>query len=224
MIRAVLFDLDETLFDRTTSIERYMRSFYERYARRAAGYPVFYARFIELDRHGYGDRAKSFRTLIREFALPITLDKWMADFPREAWGESQCFPDAYDVIDAFRGRGCKLGIITNGSSASQRAKIRATKLDERVDVILVSGEEGIHKPAPELFLRATEQLQVSPEACLFVGDNPVADVLGAQGAGMQAAWVERYMPWPAEHTQTCHTIDTLTDLLTLPLWDVQARG
>lgn len=217
MTEAVFFDLDETLFDRTTSIANYMRNFYERHRLPAEGYPAFAQRFVDLDRYGYAVRAEVFEGLIREFALPTTLEAWLEDFRKHAWVESQCFPDTTHVLQTLRRRGHKLGIITNGSSESQRAKIRAAHLDEQVDVILVSEEEGISKPDPAIFLHAAERLQVLPTACLFVGDNPEADIGGAQAAGMQPVWVKRHLPWPDKQVQNCHTITSLSEVLALPL-------
>jgi putative hydrolase of the HAD superfamily len=216
MIEAVLFDLDETLVDRSTSLTRYMRDFYVRHHLPSEGSRAFLQRFVELDRYGYAVRAEVFGTLIHEFAIPTTVEAWMEDFRQNAWVECLCFADAHEVLNTLRQRGYKLGIVTNGSSESQRAKIRAADLAPKVDVILVSAEEESAKPAPKIFLRAAERLQVSSAACLFVGDNPEADIGGAQSAGMQAVWVKRHLPWPETQTQNCHAIAELTELLTLP--------
>ena len=215
VIKAVFFDLDETLIDRTSSIARYMRKLYARHQLPPEGYPAFYQRFVELDRYGYAIRAEVFETLLREFAIAATVEAWLEDFRQNAWTECECFPDTTHVLQTLRQCGYKLGIITNGSSESQRAKIRAANLAAQVDVILVSAEEGITKPDPAIFLRAAARLHVPPAASLFIGDNPEADILGAQAAGMQGVWVKRHLPWPDTPVQSCHAIAELAELLTL---------
>lgn len=215
MIEAILFDLDETLVDRQNSLARYICDLYGRYALPLDGYEVFYRRFVELDRFGYAARHDVFAALIREFGVDTTVDAWMEDFRQNAWTECLCFADTFDVLRAMRRRGYKLGIVTNGSHESQRAKIRAAQLAEQVDVILVSAEEGIAKPEPAIFLMAAARLGVEPAACLFVGDNPVADVLGSQAVGMQAVWVRRHLQWPNEHVQNCLAIAQLSEVLAI---------
>jgi putative hydrolase of the HAD superfamily len=215
MIEAVLFDLDETLVDRTRSIARYMQDLYTRNHLPADGYTAFYQRFVELDRFGYGVRSEVFESLIREFTIPATVEGWLEDFRQNAWTECQCFPDTRQVLSELRQRGYKLGIITNGSSESQRAKIRAANLAREVDVIVVSAEEGMVKPNAAIFQLAADRLQVVPGACLFIGDSPENDVLGAKAAGMQAIWVKRNLPWPESQPLNCVTIETLDEILCL---------
>jgi putative hydrolase of the HAD superfamily len=65
-----------------------------------------------------------------------------------------------------------------------------------MDAILVSETEGLRKPNAALFVRGAKRLNVSPASCLFVGDNPVADILGAHAAGMHTAWFGRGLNWP----------------------------
>lgn len=217
---AILFDLDETLVDRQRSLARYMRELYERYQLPVDGYGEFYGRFVELDRFGYATRQDVFAMLIDEFGVDATMDAWLADFRLNAWAECLCFADAVDVLCVLRGRGYQLGIVTNGSRESQRAKIKAAKLGELVDVILVSAEEGVAKPEPAIFLMAAERLGVEPTACLFVGDNPSADILGAQSVGMQAVWVRRHLPWPQTQAPCRYTINQLGELLSLRFGEI----
>jgi len=70
-------------------------------------------------------------------------------------------------------------------------------------------EEGIAKPAIEIFHRAADRLGVRPEQCVFVGDNPLADVDGSRRAGMLDVWIEREFPWPGELTPASHSITSL---------------
>ena len=103
-----------------------------------------------------------------------------------------------DLLVALRSSGRALGLITNGETEFQSRHIQALGLRELMDVILISEAEGLRKPDPALFLRAAGRLNVAPAHCLFVGDSPVADILGAGAAGMRTAWFPNGQSWPGE--------------------------
>jgi putative hydrolase of the HAD superfamily len=74
--------------------------------------------------------------------------------------------------------------------AFQRNKIDTMGLTALFDVIVLSGEIGVHKPDRRVFDYATRQLGVANEDCVFVGDNPDGDITGAINAGMEAVWID----------------------------------
>ena len=197
MDRAVLFDLDGTLLDRDASVGAYTTALHSRLAV-AAPLTAFSARFLDLDYHGYGDKDVLFETLIKEFLLSGSSEELVADFRRNAWDECVTFPKAEEVLQALRSKGYALGIVTNGTAESQRAKLRNARLDQLVDAIVISGEENVHKPDADIFLRAAARVGVEATECVFVGDNPVADIGGAHGVGMATAWVGDASEWPEE--------------------------
>ena len=64
-------------------------------------------------------------------------------------------------------------------------------LAERFDAVVFSSDVGIRKPRPEIFERALEELGVTADRALFVGDRLIADIRGARDVGMrtvQAMW------------------------------------
>jgi putative hydrolase of the HAD superfamily len=61
---------------------------------------------------------------------------------------------------------------------------------DRFEVVVTSVEHGLRKPLPTIFEHALERLDSSPERCVYVGDNPVADYGGALGAGMRALLID----------------------------------
>lgn len=67
-----------------------------------------------------------------------------------------------------------------------------------VDAVLISQTEGLRKPDPALFKRTAARMRIPVSECLFVGDNPIADVLGAHNAGMRTAWFRCGLDWPAD--------------------------
>lgn len=101
------------------------------------------------------------------------------------------YPEARDVLAELRARGILIAIVTNGPSELQRAKLAAVSLEGDVDVIVVSGEHGVHKPDPAIFTIVLDELGVDAGEALFVGDNQVADVRGSRDAGLVSVWINR---------------------------------
>jgi putative hydrolase of the HAD superfamily len=100
------------------------------------------------------------------------------------------FSEVPEVLAALRGQ-YRLGIISNGPSDLQRYKLKLFDLEREFDPIVISGEIGVAKPDQKIFRYALERAGVSPEEALYVGDSPVYDIVGAKGAGMMMAWVNR---------------------------------
>lgn len=197
-------------------IERFLVGQYARLAVQTPAYAVYHARFKELDNHGYADRYQVFQTLAAEFSLPFSAEELLADFRRHVWQHSQPFPDAHAVLKELRSRGYPLGLITNGSSEAQRGNLLAADLAGYFAVILISEEQTIRKPEAAILLRAAEKLGVASAECLFVGDNPQADIGGAYQVGMKTAWRKGDLAWPEGLALTPdYTIDALVQLLTI---------
>jgi putative hydrolase of the HAD superfamily len=104
----------------------------------------------------------------------------------------QPMPGAIDALRALSERGIRLGIVSN---TGRTPGIVLRRILERHDMlcyfdavaITYSDEVGFRKPDARIFARALEALKVEPGRALHVGDNPHADVVGAQRVGMRAA-------------------------------------
>ena len=84
------------------------------------------------------------------------------------------------------------------------------------DQYIVSASVGYEKPHPAIFQLAFEQTG-RPEICYMVGDNPVADITGAQNAGIPGILVNRPYPEDGPEAQPAHRCETLVDLQELLL-------
>lgn len=99
-------------------------------------------------------------------------------------------PGALEALDAFRARGIRLGLVTNGGSAPQRAKIERFGLTAYFDAILVEGEFGVGKPDAAVFREALWRLDAKPERTRMAGDNLEWDVAGSQRLGIFGIWID----------------------------------
>jgi len=95
-----------------------------------------------------------------------------------------------EMLDWFRERGMRLGVISNAEGQIKRL-LDHTGLDSRFEVIIDSSEVGVAKPDAEIFRLALEGLGASPERSIHVGDIIEIDVAGARGAGLTPILVDR---------------------------------
>lgn len=178
--RAVLFDLDNTLIDRDGAVESMIEALLPNQADRA--------KLLALDGGGYGDRESLFRAWTQLTGQPMDQDLWTLALC------SRLEPDRVllESLQALSER-AELAILSNGGGVTQRAKIKAARLNEIFEPnrIFVSGEIGQSKPDPCFFHHACQQLGVEPEEVLMVGDRDETDGLGARAAGLAFLRVAR---------------------------------
>jgi len=99
------------------------------------------------------------------------------------------YPDAEETLLRLKGLGYKFGLICN--TQWRFLPERRREVQPFFDVITLSYEHGYVKPHPSIFHTTLMKLDVKPEKCLHVGDDPYADVWGAKKAGMKAAYIRR---------------------------------
>ena len=179
MLKAVFFDLDNTLIDRDAAFRECIQSRFDDVAVRAE--------LFRLDHGGRGDRETLFSYWSQHTGAPMNQEKF-AQMLAE-----QIKPDA-ELLDALRRltKILKLGIITNGGGESQRRKYRAAGLSDVIpeSCVWVSAEVGVAKPDPAIFRLACWVFGALPGECLFLGDDEHNDIAGAIGAGMKARRVD----------------------------------
>lgn len=158
-----------------------------------------------LVRHGFGDFA--------DIAGDIA-DRYAA-FREE---NMTLHPGALEVVDHYRERGLKLGLVTNGATEVQRMKVERFGLGHRFDHIQIEEEAGFGKPDGRAYVRTLEALGVAPEDAQMTGDDLVWDVVAPKRLGMRAIWFNPFgLPLPeavALHPDA--TIASLRELLDRP--------
>jgi len=201
MRQAVLFDLDETLLDRTMSLAAFLADQHARFgaALGHAPFPLWRGHFLRLDQRGHVNKAIVYPEMLKAFGGdPSKVEILLADYQENCCRHARAFDGMAALLLVLRQRGMKLGIVTNGETAFQTRHVEALGLADMVDAILISQTEGLRKPDAALFRRAAQKLGVAPQSCLFVGDNPQADILRAHSAGIQTAWFAGGQAWPED--------------------------
>ena len=209
-IASVLFDLDDTLLDRTAGFESFCRELYHTSGvmsdthteREAVGL------MLEWDALGMSSREDFFKNILGQWPgvfrdLQQAMQVFIESYPRLLVLDSQTRALLEDLQDAD----VPTGIVTNGGTIMQSNKIRESGLEGLVGTIVISEEAGISKPDRRIFEKALSQIQASPASTLFVGDNPEADILGAKDMGMPAAWLHNGQEWPFEQRKPDYVFD-----------------
>ncbi|MEL6353637.1 MAG: HAD family hydrolase [Cyanobacteria bacterium J06627_28] len=190
MIETMLFDLDGTLLDRDASVVMFAQQQHRRYEELHAISRGDYVRsFVEIDDNGYVWKDQVYQQLIARYDLcGVTWERLLQDYVDSFAAACVGFAGLKEMLEALTCRGYSLGIITNGRSPFQEGNIWALGIESFFSVILVSGAVGVKKPDVRIFEQALKALNARPETSVFIGDSPLADIKGAQQAGMKAIW------------------------------------
>ena len=214
---AVLFDLDDTLYNRAPCVKRVLTEQLAMYRHKFPGatYEDFQQHFSGFDfQRGFAGQPDVYDSLLHHFGVTdISSEAMVANFRELLVKYIVDYDEGTPVLTVLRARKLKLGIVTNGPADIQGRKVNALELNAKVDAVLISGTEGIRKPDVEIFRRAAARLGVSPSDCWFVGDNPHADIYGAKMVGMQTVWIPRGQTWPDDlDIVPDHTISKLDEI------------
>ena len=223
--KAVIFDLDDTLCDYASARETRLRRAFTLssdsgvQSRDGIDLDRMVAESIRMHPHG----ADHFADLFARFGFDdVRAARTAADWYREnRFYALKPFPGVEAVLSTVRGAvstadplaACPIGIVTNGPTEVQRAKLELLGIDRLVDFVLVSEEFGVAKPDPEIFREALRIAGVAPEEAIFVGDSIEFDMAGAWAAGIPTVWVNRqHRAWTEPGPPPTREIRSLADL------------
>lgn len=210
MLKAILFDLDDTLIDwsgyRTlweTRERALLRGVFDWVCSDVHPLTDFEAlndEFMSRTQQAWENARASLRapnvgavlieTLVAVGVPPgsLTERRCLESYRWGAAPGSVVFPDVVDALKLMRSHGIRFGIVTN---AFQPMWLRDVELEEHglleffPECRISAADVGYLKPHPSIFEFALECLGTKPEETIFIGDNPVADIAGGQSAGMQ---------------------------------------
>jgi 2-haloalkanoic acid dehalogenase type II len=193
--KLVLFDLDDTLCDHATSLASRVRHAFE---------PFFEADVLEqatLDAIGRSREGTGhFSEILSQYgvnetnAAEVARERYVSDRYRGL----RLYDDTLTAIASVK-TVAGIGMITNGPTEIQQAKIDLLEIEQHFPFILISESVGVWKPDPAIFHMALDIARMSAQDAVYVGDSPIADVPGARAAGMRSAWINRAgVDWPGD--------------------------
>ncbi len=223
-VSAVLFDLDDTLFDHRGAADRGVRAWLSGLGLDGLLEDHVERWFVlETHHHERFQRGEISHVDQRRFRIRAFLDSWdLADDAiaddtfagylacyRAAWS---AFADAAAALEQALGAGLTVGILTNGDQTIQETKVRRTGLASYDVPVLASSSLTAAKPDRRAFHEACARLRVDPKECVMVGDSLRHDVHGARAAGLAGVLIDRVGRYRADEVAGVDRISSLAEL------------
>lgn len=237
-IRAVLFDLDDTLIDwsgLTADYPVYTRPHLENvydYLSEQGHLLPNRDTFCELYLNkviGHWREAKktwnavNFGQVLLDFCTALELDVSQIDFhavmcayDTKPIPEVVLFSDTIPVLSTLRRKEYKIGLVTNSMLPMwmRDIELQAYEIIDYFDVRITSGDAGYIKPHPSIYQQALDILEVAPNEAVFVGDRPDYDIAGANDAGLTSVLMAPpYLTRELNNVCPDHIITCLSQLL-----------
>ena len=209
-LKAVIFDVDDTLFDRDRAQREILRAMVREHPQIFQGIDeeVAAKAFLESDRITFEEfktanpaeisrlkRSKTFLNMLglsEEHSDKIT-DMYVNAYPLINVPVAGAVPLVTELSRKF-----SLAVASNGLPDVQYKKLETLGIKHFFGCIILSGELGIGKPDPRIFWEAASILGHKPKECLYVGDAYEADVIGANRARMKSCWFNPHRLQPPQ--------------------------
>ncbi|MEU1072636.1 MULTISPECIES: HAD family hydrolase [unclassified Streptomyces] len=202
-VRAVLWDIDDTIFDYASAARGGMNAHLE-----VEGLPGAYtsteqalaawdeltayhwARFAAGETDWEGQRRDRVRAFLGAELSDPEAETWFERHLAHYEAAWSLFPDTVPVLDLLAG-GYRHAVLSNSSLHHQERKLRVLGVRDRFEAVVCAVELGISKPEAAAFHAACEALGLAPEEVAYVGDQPDIDARGAVEAGLLGIWLDR---------------------------------
>jgi putative hydrolase of the HAD superfamily len=210
LIRAIVFDLDDTLYPERQFVLSGFREVGD-WISRTHGIAGFYERATRL--FNDGRRGNIFDVALDELGVVHAKEfiRQMVAIYRDHKASLALYEDAQWAISNFK-KDKKLGVLTDGFLVTQRNKVAALGIEPHFDTIIYSDEFGREhwKPSERPYIRIMEVLQCAGKECVYVADNPAKDFVAAKALGWQTIQIRRKDGEYAEiHPSASHAADSV---------------
>jgi len=190
-IKAVIFDLDDTLVVSTVDYRKFKKLVIERiasYGNDASLYSPAETIVKILARYESLMKKQGLDSEVNRSRLS-ELDRIMDSVELEHVGDTRAIDGAARLLKMLRSKGIKIGLLTRGCHEYASSALRSAGLEMLVDAIECRNSESKAKPDPEAYLRVASRLGIPSDKTLFVGDHPI-DAQCAKNAGVGFIAVE----------------------------------
>ena len=218
MIRAVIFDLDDTLVESTVDFAKFKRLVIQRIGQFGDDSSLYrpdetivsiVARFEDRMRNRGVDENKM-RTMLAE------LDRIMDGVELERVSETTAIKGAIELLGYLRTKGVRIGILTRGCEEYALTAMRITGMEALVDQVECRNSKTKAKPNPDSYLNLVRKLGVPKEETVFVGDHPI-DAQCAANAGVPFLAV-RTGDVPEEALRDAGSVEVFSDVRDMMGW------
>lgn len=219
MIKAAVFDLDHTLFDRYATLRKLIETatLDELPFRPTLSREEMANALIACDKAYVHIGWKKIREELEEMGVlrpDVSVEDFFQIYIAPLFKRHAVpFSFTYSMLNELREMGIFTGLITNGSHDLQSAKLARLGLESYLDLIVISGDTGYHKPERGVFDYFIERTPFEACEMLYIGDHPRNDVWGSEQVGMIPVWVKTTGSWAIpEIPKPALQVDTVEEI------------
>lgn len=208
MIKALIFDLDNTLYDEKIYFLEVFRKFAE----------INHINFELFDNNFNDDLCVNSADIFGDLLKKINIyspqkQNELFQLYKIIDVKLDLYEDAKDIIEFAKQNNIKIGLITNGVLDAQKNKVKCLNIEHTFDAIIYAREFGkdFEKPHKKPFEKLLRDLEMDFNSILFIGDNPYTDIIGAKLFGLKTVFLKRGYYRNSHHTADFE-IDSLRSL------------
>ncbi|HMU42135.1 MAG TPA: TIGR02253 family HAD-type hydrolase [Ignavibacteriaceae bacterium] len=195
MIRAIIFDLDNTLVDfmkmKKRSIEEAIPAMID------AGLPITYKECDDFISEIYKEQGIEYQQVFDMLLQRVLhyvdykiLSAGIIAYRRAREAALIPYPHVYSTLNKLLKSGIKLGILSDAPTKEAWLRLAQLNFIHTFDAVVTFNDTGERKPHPAPFKAILNKLSVKPEETLMIGDWAERDILGAKNAGMKTAFAK----------------------------------
>ena len=218
MIKAIIFDIDNTLLDFMTMKSNAINAAVDGMLKN--GLDIDKSEAVKQIFEIYNTKGYEHQEVLNEFIINT---KGSIDYKMLAAGiveykiakESSLslYPGVKDTLINLSNFGLKLGVLSDAPSREAWIRLYILKIHKIFDAVVTFNDTGFHKPAKEPFIKIKELLGVDYNECLMVGDWPERDIKGANQVGMKTAFAKYGDTFGTKDSGADYDIDDISQLL-----------
>ena len=218
MIKAILFDLDNTLLDfisvKKKSVDAAILAMIE--AGLIIDKQVARDSIFEI----YDNKGYEYQEVFDDFLISKTgkldykiLASAIVAYRKTKEASIMLYPNVSNTLIRLAKEGYKLAVLSDAPSREAWVRLYSVNLHHLFDVVVTYNDTNKLKPSPEPFNKAIELLKVSPEEIIMIGDWPDRDVVGAKSAGMKTAFAKYGDVFNTKQSGADYDLENISELL-----------
>tara|TARA_B100002052_G_scaffold296669_1_gene325616 strand:- start:1397 stop:2077 length:681 start_codon:yes stop_codon:yes gene_type:complete len=218
MIKAVIFDLDNTLLDfmkmKSSSISAAVKGMIN------AGMSIDEKKSIEEIYQIYETKGYEHQEVFNEFIVNSIGEinyKYLAagivEYKKAKEKALNLYDDVVPTLEELVSMDLKLGIVSDAPSREAWIRLYMLNLHDKFKEVVTFNDTGFHKPAKQPFIRISKKLNVNLKECMMVGDWPDRDIKGAKQVGMKTAFAKYGSTEKILESGADHDLDSLNELV-----------
>ena len=218
MIKAIVFDLDNTLLDfmkmKSLSIKAAVNGMIN------AGMDININSATSQIYHIYETKGYEHQEVLNEFIVNTLgqinykfLAAGIVEYKKAKEKSLNLYDDVVPTLNKLLDMGLRLGIVSDAPSREAWIRLYTLKLHNKFEHVVTFNDTGFHKPAKEPFLKISEKLNLDLSECMMIGDWPDRDIKGAKQVGMKTAFAKYGSMENIEDSGADHDLNSISELI-----------